>query len=487
MNKPKNRVNEPIFPIILAGGSGTRLWPLSRKLYPKQFIQLAEFGGKSLFQKTLERAVKITGNTHSYRIVTNADYKFHCIAQGEELGIPVTEKNLVIEPEAKNTLAAIMLGVRSLENEGDLALIMPSDHAIENETAFVTAIETVTEGAKNSLVTFWIRPDHPNTGYGYIRSVGPCETASSKVAEFKEKPDFGTAEKYVNEWYLWNAGIFFFSKGVFLSELEKADPEYVATFTKYDAVQEAFAHLPNLSIDYGLLEKTENVRVLSIDVSWTDLGSFDALEEYSGKIDQRENERVPGMKTLTAEPLQIPLTESLQISATGNYAHSDTAWKIVVFIGCEDLLAIDTKDALLIAQKGFSQKVQEAVKILKWRLPHLTESHLTVYRPWGNYTIIDEGAGFKSKRLSVLPGKKLSAQMHYHRSEHWVVVSGVAKVTVGKEERILEKGESTFIPAGTTHRLENPGKVIAHLIESQIGDYLGEDDIVRFDDEYGRT
>lgn len=458
-------MHDSVFPIILAGGSGTRLWPLSRKLYPKQFIKLVEFGGTSLFQNTLKRAIEISGSKTDFRIVTNESYKFHCITQGEEIGIPVTEKNLIVEPKAKNTLAAIMLAIRSLDDDHDLALVLPSDHAIENARAFKEAVFNAVTTAKKSLVTFGILPDHPNTGYGYIHPTGPCETVPVAVSEFKEKPDFETAEKYVKEGYLWNAGIFLFSKEVFDNELEKADSAYFATFAKYDTVEEIFDNLPDLSIDYGLLEKTKNVSVLSADIGWTDLWSFDALEKYAR---------------------EIPSTDMIEISAKNNYAYSDVPKKPVVFIDCENLIAVDTKDALLISKKGSSQKVQEAVKILKERLPSVTETHLTVYRPWGSYSIIDEGVGFKSKRLTVLPGKRLSAQMHYHRSEHWVVVSGTAKVTVGTEERILNKGESTFIPAGTMHRLENPGRVTAHLIESQIGDYLEEDDIVRFEDDYKR-
>jgi mannose-1-phosphate guanylyltransferase/mannose-6-phosphate isomerase len=455
-----------IFPIILAGGSGTRLWPLSRKFYPKQFIQLPEFGGKSLFQNTLERAITIAGNSDSLRIVTSADYKFHCITQSEEIGIHLGEKNLLIEPRARNTLAAIAFAVRSLDSESDHAIVMPSDHAIENIHAFEKIVKSAMEIAETSLVTFGIKPDHPNTGYGYIHPSQNAESAPVKVIEFKEKPDLEAAEKYIRAGYLWNAGIFLFSKKIFDSELQKANPMYASVFEKQETITEIFDTLPDLSIDYGLLEKSDNVSVISADIGWTDLGSFDTLEKY-----------VKGASFGT---------ESIEISASGNFSHSDTPKKPIVFIGCENLLAIDTKDALLITQKGSSQKVQEAVNILKQRLPSVTENHLTVYRPWGSYTIIDEGVGFKSKRLSVLPGKKLSVQMHYHRSEHWVVVSGTAIVTVGEDRRILEKGESTFIPAGTKHRLENPGKIVAHLIESQIGDYLEEDDIVRFDDEYGR-
>ncbi len=409
--------------------------------------------------------MEVSGSKTDFRIVTNETYKFHCITQGEEIGIPVGEENLIVEPQAKNTLAAIMLAIRSLNDDSNLALVLPSDHAIENARAFKESVLAASETAENSLVTFGILPDHPNTGYGYIRPSEDCSTKPAKVSEFKEKPDLETAEKYVKSGYLWNAGIFLFSKGTFDKELEKADSDYFSTFAKYDTVEEIFENLPDLSIDYGLLEKTKNVSVLSADIGWTDLGSFDALEKYAK---------------------EIPSTKTIEISAQNNYAYSDVPNKPIVFIDCENLIAVDTKDALLISRKGSSQKVQQAVKILKERLPAVTESHLTVYRPWGSYSIIDEGVGFKSKRLTVLPGKRLSAQMHYHRSEHWVVVSGTAKVTVGEEVRILQKGESTYIPAGTMHRLENPGKVTAHLIESQIGDYLEEDDIVRFEDDFKR-
>lgn len=290
-----------------------------------------------------------------------------------------------------------------------------------------------------------------------------------QVQSFKEKPNAETAQKYIDDGYLWNAGIFLFSKGAFFSELEKADPKYHTVFSEYGKrpIADIYDDLPDLSIDYGLMEHSSNILVSPLPLYWNDLGSFDAIRDYAG------------MRNI-ANP---NLTE---FKSKDNFVLSEVANKKITIIGIWDVIVVDTKDALLLVKKGDSQDIKHTVQQLQEERSALADYGSTVYRPWGSYTIIDEGHGFKTKRITVLPGKKLSLQMHYHRSEHWVVVSGTARVINGEQELLIQKGESTFIPAGTKHRLENPGKTTLHLIESQIGDYVEEDDIVRFDDVYGR-
>lgn len=450
--------------IILAGGSGTRLWPLSRRLYPKQFISLEAFQGKSLFQLTLERALLVSAPSE-IRVVTNADYKFHCINQATELGIMLDESQILVEPVAKNTLAAIAFGMESLPNHTDIAVIMPSDQLIANQSVFAETMRRSILLAQSALVTFGIVPMSPHTGYGYIQRKDP-KSDVSPVMTFREKPDSATAETYIREGFLWNAGIFMLEKGFFFSELAKYQPLYSDIFTSQNPVSR-FNELPDLSIDYGMLEHSKSIMVASLDAGWNDLGSFDSLEESVSKKEPDANHVI--------------------LEGEKNFIMTEKKNKVVSLVGVSDLIVIDTEDALLVVKKGESQKIKDVLKELKVRKLGLTEVGKTAYRPWGSYTVIDEDVGFKSKRLTVLPGKKLSLQMHYHRSEHWVVVSGTAIVTVGEEEKIVRKGESVFVPTGTKHRLENPGRTTLHLIESQIGDYLEEDDIVRFNDDFGRT
>ncbi|MCK9272194.1 mannose-1-phosphate guanylyltransferase/mannose-6-phosphate isomerase [Candidatus Gracilibacteria bacterium] len=484
-----------IYSIILAGGSGTRLWPISRKYYPKQFIKLAELGGASLFQNTLKRAILIS-KVEDILIATNIDYKYHCITQASEIGIKLKECQILIEPMAKNTLGAITFAMKNIENDS-LGLILPSDQVIENEDKFIITINESKEIAQKSLITFGIKPFCPHTGYGYINPILSKETPY-KVKEFKEKPNKETAKKFINNGYLWNSGIFLFGKEIFFSELKKHSkaifdiferneqeiysPYYgyeqtakgeekksnsKLLFEKEKYINEAFNALPDLSIDYGLLEKSNNIYVTPLDTYWNDLGSFDSIDEYLKEKKWKNN-------------------NLLEVDAKNNFFIGEIKDKKVAVIGLDDCIIIDTKDALLVSKKGESQKIKDVVNILKEENKQLVNFGQTVYRPWGSYTIIDEGTGFKTKRITVLNNKKLSLQMHYHRSEHWVVVDGTAVVTVGEEEKIVRKGESVFIPSGFKHRLENKGKTELHIIESQIGDYLEEDDIVRFDDDFGR-
>jgi mannose-1-phosphate guanylyltransferase/mannose-6-phosphate isomerase len=374
----------------------------------------------------------------------------------------LNEANIVLEPSAKNTMWAISLWIEWW-NDDDIFLVLSSDHIIKEEDVFAKIVTNSIESAKESIITFWIKPTKAHTWYGYINFEKKWE-APYKVLNFKEKPDIQTAKEYIEKWYYWNAWIFMFSKWVFMKELEKHNKEYTEIIKTW--VLNNFDKLPDLSIDYWLLEKSDNIKISPLDIYWNDLGWFDSFDEYFSEHD---------IKTDFSE---IDWENNLVIESNNN--------KEVAFIWVSDLIVIDTPDALLISKKWETQKVKNIIEILKSKWKTHTDFWTTVFRPWGSYTIVDEGIWFKTKRLTVLPGKKLSSQMHHHRSEHWVVVSGIAKIRLDDNDMLLSKWQSTYIPIWTKHRLENVWKVDLHIIESQIWDYLEEDDIVRFDDEYGR-
>lgn len=443
--------------LILAWWSWTRLWPLSRKYYPKQFLKIKEFWDNSFFEKAFDRALKITSKENIF-IITNSNYKFHSLNQSS-----INESQIIIESEAKNTLWAIALWIESW-NDDDVFLVLSSDHLIGDEELFAKNVLLYTKQAQESILIFGIKPNSPNTWYGYI-NFEKNSLPPHKVLEFKEKPNLETAKTYIKNWYMWNAWIFMFSKKVFFDELKAHNKDYYDIIKTW--VWSNFSKLPDLSIDYWLLEKTNNIKIVPLDIYWNDLGSFDAFKEYF-----IEN-NISYDKT--------------QIDASWNTAIVESREKEVAFIWVDDLIVVDTKDALLISKSGQTQKVKEVLEYLKSKNKTHTDFWMTVYRPWWSYTIVDEWIWFKSKRLTVIPGKKLSSQMHHHRSEHWVVVSGTAKVTLNDKEFLLQKWESTYIPIWTKHRLENPWKTTLHIIESQIGDYLEEDDIVRYDDDFWRA
>jgi len=462
--------------VILAGGKGTRLWPLSRELMPKQFVRFLD--DSSLFQKTVERALLYSKPGEIF-IVTNRNYRFRVLDDLRELGVEIPEDNVLLEPSARNTLPAILWATWGIEEEfGDsVVAVLPSDHLIDVNENYERAFENAEKLARNYLVTFGIKPTRPHTGYGYIK---PGEKIQSDgkvigytVAEFKEKPDLETAKRYVESNYLWNSGMFAFSSSLFIEEVRKHAPDVWEAFEESGDVEEAYNRVPEISIDYGVMEKTDKAAVVPLNTRWSDLGSFDAIYEVLEKDSDGNAVRVRGRNGY-----------HIGVNSRNNLIMTE---RLTATVGVEDLIIIDTGDALLVAKKGESQKVKEVYKALKELGDERVIVHRTAYRPWGSYTVLEEGERYKIKRLTVLPGKKLSLQMHYHRSEHWIVVKGTAKVVIGDEETFVHENESVFIPKTTPHRLENPGKVPLEVIEVQVGEYLGEDDIVRFQDDYGRT
>lgn len=437
--------------IILCGGSGTRLWPISRTLMPKQFVKL--FDSKSLFQLTVERNIALCDKQ---MVVSNSEQYFLALDQLEELN--KTNNYYVLEPVGRNTAPAIALACMALDPD-EIVLVTPSDHLIKDQRAYAEVLYRAKELASDGyLVTFGITPSYPETGFGYIEANG------EEVKAFHEKPDSLKAQQYIDAGnYYWNSGMFCFQAGVFLEELQKYGHDiYIASKTAYsNAVKEGMVRIkyddmmaiPDLSIDYAVMEKSDRVRVVPSDINWSDVGSFDALA------------------------LELPNDEH------NNLIIAD---KPVSLIDIENLIIVDTDDALLISKKGSSQKVKEIVGFHKQTNPELTHIHRTAHRPWGTYTVLEDTPGYKIKRIVVKPGKRLSLQKHFHRNEHWIVVSGTATVTVGENTYAVRPNESTYIKMGEVHRLSNEGKIPVVLIEAQVGEYTGEDDIVRLDDDFER-
>jgi len=445
--------------IILAGGVGTRLWPLSREYYPKQFIQL---DGRSLFQQTVSRARRLSGPDEIY-VVTNEIHRYLVRNQIEEMGQKIDDDHILAEPEGKNTLPAIawaMQRIRSVSPSAT-AVVFPSDHLLGD--AALDQIRDAEPLAKKYLVTFGIRPVSPHTGYGYIRPGKPLATGNI-VEEFKEKPDEKAAKDYVRKGYLWNSGIFLLSTGCFFAELKKHSPSLFAAFAGNDPVD--YAGLESISIDYGLLEHSKRVAVVALNADWSDLGTFKALYD----VEQHDPEGNVGKAEF--------------LSARNNFVHAPG--KQVGLIGVSDLIVVDTADALLVCHTAQAEQVKQLVSRYNEQDLEVTKFHRKVHRPWGSYTILEDTPFYKIKRVTVNPRQKLSLQLHHHRSEHWIVVSGTAEVVLNTETRLLNQGESTFVRSGTRHRLKNPGVIPLEVIEVQLGEYLKEDDIVRFEDDYGR-
>jgi mannose-1-phosphate guanylyltransferase/mannose-6-phosphate isomerase len=445
--------------IILAGGAGTRLWPLSREYYPKQFIPLEDH---SLFQKTYERAARLS-DPEGIFVVTNEIHQYLARNQIEELGYTISDDHLLAEPEGRNTLPAIawaMQRIRSIFSSATV-VVFPSDHILGDSA--LDQIRAAEPLSRKNLVTFGIKPTSPNSGYGYIKPGKPL-SLGFMVDEFKEKPDEKTAKEYVRKGYLWNSGIFLLSTDSFFQELKKYCPDLFKTF--YGGHVPDYKNLDSISIDYGLLEHSKKVAVVALDTKWSDLGTFKAL--YDSKLHDSEGN----------------VGNAEYFSARNNFVHSPG--KHVGLIGVHNLIVVDTSDALLICDNGYTEQVKHLVNRYNEREDPVTKFHRLVHRPWGSYTVLEETEFYKIKRVSVKPGQKLSLQLHHHRSEHWVVVSGTAEVELNGETLLLRQGESTFVRSGMKHRLKNPGIIALEVIEVQLGEYLEEDDILRFDDEYGR-
>ncbi len=459
-DKPRVSSMDSIKSIILAGGVGTRLWPLSRTYNPKQFLKL---NGTSLFQETYRRALSLSKPEEIF-VVTHRDHQYLALNQLEELKQEVPDNRILSEPVGKNTLPAITWAMLEIEREfgESLVAVFPSDHYLDGSA--MEEIRAAGRIAREFLVTFGIPPTHPHTGYGYIDPGDPLPVGA-RVRKFREKPDWETARTFVEAGYLWNSGMFLFSTRTFFEELGALQPAVLSLLREKGV--SAYPELPSLSIDYGLLELSGRVAVVPLRSRWTDLGTFRAWYDFK-KHDSHGN-----------------AGEAEFIDSGGNFVHAPG--KCAALIGVRDLVLVDTGDALLACRMDRTEDVGDLVKVFKNRGDTIADFHLQVHRPWGSYTELEKSRFFRIKRVTVKPGKKLSLQMHHHRSEHWIVVSGMADVILGDRTIHLRQGESTFVPAGIKHRLANTGKIPLEVIEVQIGEYLEEDDITRFADEYNRV
>lgn len=464
-----------VIPVILSGGAGTRLWPLSRQHYPKQLHQLTGTG-HTLLQDTARRVAHL----QSPIVVCNAEHRFMVADQLQSLGtVPAA---MLLEPAARNTAPAIALAaLQAVADDPEAMLVvLPADHAIADEHAFRQALDEAVDAAGDgSLVTFGVVPQHAETGYGYIQA-DASEGGARRVSRFVEKPDRETAEQYLAAGnYFWNSGMFVFRAAAYLAALEHFQPAMLAAcrqaheraqsdldFIRVD--REAFEASPSESIDHAVMERAENVRMVPLDAGWSDIGSWRSLWEVS--------EQDANGNAFIGDVIDIDTRDTLVHSLD----------KLVVTLGLSDAVVVETPDALLVADRERVQDVKQAVARIEadGRGEHLF--HREVHRPWGSYDSVDQGERYQVKRITVKPGKSLSLQMHHHRAEHWVIVSGTANVQVGDTEKLLTENESVYIPIGTRHRLTNPGQVPLELIEVQSGSYLGEDDIVRFEDTFGR-
>jgi mannose-1-phosphate guanylyltransferase len=470
--------NQKILPVVLSGGAGTRLWPLSRNGYPKQFLTINS--DLSLFQQALKRLDGLN-NALPTMIVCNEEHRFLIAEQAQVIKHSLMA--ILLEPVARNTAPAIALAaIKALEQgEDPLLLVLPSDHVFADPVAFQVAVTQAAELASNNyLVTFGIEPSYPETGFGYIKAGKITSSLGFYVERFIEKPELLTAQQYINDGgYFWNSGMFMFKASRYLEELKIHHPSIynnclsALTASKYDldfcrVDAELFTACQDISIDYAVMEKTSQAVVMPLKAGWNDVGAWRAVWSISEQDEQGN----------------AFYGDVLMHDARNSYAYSQS--RLVCLLGVENLTVVETPDVVLVAHTDKAQDVKKMVEKLKLMKRKEATEHRQVYRPWGKYDSVDEGHRFKVKRITVKPGEKLSVQMHYHRAEHWIVVSGTANVFLNNEKKIISENESIYIPIGCIHTLENPGKLPLELIEVQTGAYLQEDDIVRFDDRYGR-
>ncbi|MDF3162389.1 mannose-1-phosphate guanylyltransferase/mannose-6-phosphate isomerase [Pseudomonas proteolytica] len=466
-------------PVIMAGGSGTRLWPLSRQLNPKQFLPLVD-PDLTMLQATIQR---LDGLDHATpRLICNENHRFLAAEQLRQLGLE--EANIILEPVGRNTAPAIALAaLQALSEQTDpIMLVLAADHLIQDVNAFHQSIaKALVLAESGKLVTFAITPTHPETGYGYLQMGAAVGEGGFEVSRFVEKPDLATAQDYLAQGsYFWNSGMFMFRASRYIQELERFQPTIVSVcrealakgaqdmhFTRVDSA--IFSSSPDDSIDYAVMEKTSDAVMVPLNAGWSDIGSWSAIWD-SGEKNEQGN---------------LFKGDVLSENTSGSYVHA--THRLVTTVGVENLIIVETKDAVLVAHKDHVQDVKKIVDQLKGCKRHEHTNHREVYRPWGVYDSIDNGERYQVKRITVKPGEKLSVQMHHHRAEHWIVVSGTARVTNGEKTYLVTENQSTYIPIGQIHALENPGMIPLELIEVQSGSYLGEDDIVRFEDIYGRV
>ncbi|MGK5027425.1 mannose-1-phosphate guanylyltransferase/mannose-6-phosphate isomerase [Janthinobacterium sp. RB2R34] len=472
-------MNHSLVPVVLCGGSGTRLWPLSRDAFPKQFLRLS--GDTSMLQQTLQRLEGIDALAPAL-LVCNESSRFIVAEQLREIGME--NARMVLEPMRRNTAPAIATAaLQAMENGQDpILLVLPSDHVILDAPAFHQAINLAREAAEQGkLLTFGITPSGPETGYGYIRAEGKEAGKAQRIVEFVEKPALALAEQYIASGdYFWNSGMFLFRASRYLEELERFQPAVVAACrealakakTDLDFIRldhDAYAASPDIAVDYAVMERTADAATVALDAGWNDIGSWAAVFDIAKK--DADNNSAQG--------------DVLLQDCNDCLVHSNS--RLVTAIGMRNTVIVETADAVLVMDASQAQHTKTLVaQLVKQDRPEAT-MHREVFRPWGSYDSIGNGERFQVKRITVKPGAKLSLQMHHHRAEHWIVVSGTAQITNGDKEYLLTENQSTYIPLGVVHSLANPGKVALELIEIQSGSYLGEDDIVRFEDRYGRV
>lgn len=478
----QTKMQKPLIPVILSGGAGTRLWPVSRRAHPKPFMELVD--GETLAEKTLARAKAVTGNAPVIT-VTSRDYYFYTRDLYAGMKGITGDQHFLLEPMGRNTAPAIALAAMSVcdnVHKDASMLVMPADHLIEDLHQFHSAVKEAHQlSNKGFLVTFGIHPTHAETGYGYIRQGDALtKNGSYRVAEFVEKPDEATAIKYLESGeYYWNSGMFCFQAGTFLESLKRYAPDVFKAVTRvWEATDktsspmefpaELFSQCPSISVDYAVMERADNTAVVASDFGWSDIGSWKAISELYTS-DEAGN-RIRG--------------KAIMVGSTECFVQGED--RVIAAVGVKNLIIVDTGDAVLVSDRNQAQDVKEVVTQLSNLKHDAVNFHKTVHRPWGSFTILEDAVDCKVKRLVIKPGQVLSLQKHHRRAEHWTVVQGTAKVRLGDDEFMLKANQSTYVPIDTLHRLENPGDEDIHLIEVQTGNYFGEDDIERLEDIYGR-